>query len=86
MQEPELELSDIYGSVTKVIDLGGSSGTPYLMASKSLLSFYSTPISYIKDKSTDYMKEYSPNMIFKEFEEDEQKMKETFYEELAKMF
>ena len=86
MQEPEMELSDIYGSVTKIIDIGGRSGTPYLMASKSLLSFSSTPISYVKDASTYYMKEYSPNMIFKEFEEDEEKMKETFYKELAKIF
>lgn len=86
MQEPEMELSDVYGSVTKIIDLGGGSGTAYLMASQSLMSFSSNPVSYVKDKTTNYMKEYSPNMILKEFEEDEAKMVDTFYEELAKIF
>ncbi len=81
-----MELSDVYGSVTKIIDLGGGSGAAYLMASQSLMSFSSNPVSYVKDKTSNYMKEYSPNMILKEFEEDEEKMVETFYEELAKIF
>lgn len=83
MREPELEIDEpTRHSITRVVDLGGGSGSVYIPTQTQMFGLWSDG-KFKKDESVSLMKDNSPNTILASTESEED-IKEAFYNSLSR--